>query len=188
VCPQHPMVILRRKRTGQVRLAGDVSVVVDPVRNAGVPAKRAEVLNPSSSLFFQSASAFFASSARQKVLRAGSHHLAEIAHRVFARVGLPGRSRRKADGRIQSQIWRWGKNQGRNRCILRMTYNSRVPASPKSTKRRVVLAGHLHARINGRNVIDKPLSRRQRRSSTVRCLEKTRSMVPCTRPTASPMR
>src|ERR1700678_1446441 len=43
--------------------------------------------------------------ASQKVLRAESDHLAEIAHRVLARVSLPGRSRREADRRIQIQIW-----------------------------------------------------------------------------------
>src|ERR1017187_1603126 len=42
--------------------------------------------------------------ASQEVLRAESHHLAEIANRVLASVGLPSSGRREADRRIQSQV------------------------------------------------------------------------------------
>src|SRR5277367_2105991 len=44
----------------------------------------------------------------QKVLRAETHHLAEIAHGVFSPISLPCCGRRETDRGIEGQI-RWGR-------------------------------------------------------------------------------
>jgi hypothetical protein len=84
----------------------------------------------------------------------------------------------RARSRDNSVAWYCGKNQGRNCCIRRMEYNRSVPAKPKSTKHVAYsLAGHLQSRTQPRRC-DRGAAQREgiRRSSTVRCLEKTRSM------------
>ena len=102
--------------------------------------------------------------AGEKVLRREPDHLAEIAHRGLAAVGLPGRRGREADRRVEGEVRRHGSREERGVVPRKQRLRAQEPVEEKRPEQAeqeksdaVLTRHHVVSRIDAENTVDAAL-------------------------------